>query len=183
MEKRKQQNPWHKTICIAYIAAGFLIATFGWYYEKTVQHREIKTYEGPFQQYTIKTSSRSVDRFFSVGDKVFRLNSTGLPAFNRAFSSDVQADETVFVEYWDKEGAADSVPRTLLGLRTEKAVYMDSSDTLAHHIRIYRLAVFWGIVVLTVGVINVFFDDGKQTTHPSLRTGPRRQRGRSGKMR
>ena len=174
MGKRKLLNPAEKTICIACIAAGLFVAAFGWYCEKTVQQLEIKTYEGPFQQYTIKTSSRSVVRFFSVGEMVFQVNSAELPAFNRAFSSEVQAGETVFVEYLDQAGAENTVPRTLLGLRTEKAVYMDSSDTLANYIRVYQRAILWGIVLMAIGVIHLFFDD--KNKRPILRCAARPSR-------
>ena len=157
MRNKKTERRGWSVLCAACFALGLFLLIYGLYHLETDPKRDVLVYEGPYQEYKIVSRWRSTVRQYTIGGRVFSLGSVGRPAYDGAFVSKVQPGDTVYVSYWDKEGAAADAPRTLLGLRTDSAVYMDPANALSAHMRNGRLSVVTGVVFLAIGMGSLLY--------------------------
>ena len=176
VRNRKTERLGWAALCEVWFALGLFLLIYGIVHGETDPKRNVLVYEGPYQEYKIINRWRSTVRRFTIGGQVFTLESVGLPAFDGAFVSQVQPGETVYVSYWDKEGAAADAPRTLMGLRTDGKVYMAPEDALAAHMGNNRLSAVTGAVFLAVGTGILLYL--LETKHHALRYAARTRRHR-----
>ena len=108
---------------------GFFLLLYGVWGLNHEAEKEVFSYAGSFHGCEIEKHGRSSTRYFYINDEEFRMDAVLFRAFDSAFLSEIQPEETVWVEYQYSSWPQAKNTKWLCGLRTDHAVYLTLEAT------------------------------------------------------